>query len=102
MFYNRAVLNMFFVFSRNKLPLENRQNIHNITTSSEYKVTWKDIKYIGERVIAERIPLNWVVWYPNTLMTTNYYLYSVLYFFWHLLPALLLDPILIFLGYGSV
>ncbi|KAJ8982561.1 hypothetical protein NQ317_005032 [Molorchus minor] len=42
-----------------------KRRIYNLTSSSQYKISWSDIIEIGREVINTRMPLNGVAWYPG-------------------------------------
>ena len=49
-------------------------------------------------VINDEIPLEGTVWIPKTILTDNYVLFYILTILLHVLPAMLIDLILICLG----
>lgn len=79
-----------------------QRRIYNLTSSAEYKVSWEQIIEIGREVINKRIPLNWVVWYPGGSMKRNKLLHYLAVLFFHLLPAVILDALLLCMGYKPV
>ncbi|XP_065173081.1 putative fatty acyl-CoA reductase CG5065 [Atheta coriaria] len=78
------------------------RNIYNLTSSAEYKISWEEIIDIGREVIATRIPLNWVVWYPGGSMKKSRLIHNFCVLFFHLIPAVFLDFLLICMGYSPV
>ncbi|XP_025834148.1 putative fatty acyl-CoA reductase CG8306 [Agrilus planipennis] len=63
----------------------------NFTSSSEYQITNQEIIEIGRRVIATRMPLNGVAWYPGGSMKRSRFIHNLCVIFYHYLPAIILD-----------
>ncbi|XP_050315779.1 fatty acyl-CoA reductase 1 [Anthonomus grandis grandis] len=76
--------------------------IYNLTSSAEYKVTMEEIITIGRNIIETRIPLNGVAWYPGGSMKRSKIVHLICFFFFHLVPAVLVDILLTILGYKPV
>jgi fatty acyl-CoA reductase len=72
--------------------------VYHLTSSSEYKVTWKEIIDLG-RKITEKVPLNGVVWYPGGSMKNSKTMHLIAKFFFHTLPAYFLDAIIFMAGH---
>ncbi|KAI4502943.1 hypothetical protein M0802_001987 [Mischocyttarus mexicanus] len=77
------------------------KRIYNITSSSEFKVPWKQVIEIGRRVI-EKVPLNGVVWYPGGSMTKSRLYHNISVFLFHTIPAYFIDTILYLARYEPV
>uniref|UniRef100_A0A1Y1MBE1 Fatty acyl-CoA reductase n=2 Tax=Photinus pyralis TaxID=7054 RepID=A0A1Y1MBE1_PHOPY len=78
--------------------VQKKRRIYNCTSSFEYKVSWQEIIEIGKRIVANRIPLNGVVWYPGGSMKSSrlhHYLCVILF---HYIPAIILDSIIFLSG----
>ncbi|XP_017769188.1 PREDICTED: putative fatty acyl-CoA reductase CG5065 [Nicrophorus vespilloides] len=86
----------------NDYVLYKERNVYNLTSSAEYKITWEEIIDIGRDVINTRVPLNGVVWYPGGSMKKSRIIHNICVLFFHLIPALFLDLILVCLGYKPV
>ncbi|XP_060532693.1 fatty acyl-CoA reductase 1 [Cylas formicarius] len=76
--------------------------VYNLTSSAEYKITMEEIINIGRRVINTRIPLNGVAWYPGGSMKRSKIVHYICFFLFHLVPAVLVDCLLLVLGYKPV
>ncbi|KAJ9578556.1 hypothetical protein L9F63_005285, partial [Diploptera punctata] len=72
--------------------------IYHLTSSSELKVTWAEIIDRGRRLVTEKVPLNGVVWYPGGSMKKSRFVHNLAMFFFHLLPALLIDGLIFLSG----
>ncbi|KAK9738277.1 Male sterility protein [Popillia japonica] len=75
---------------------------YNICSSAEYKIPFEEIIDIGKKVVYERIPFNGVMWYPGGSMTRYRWLHTLRVLFYHYLPAIFIDTLLVCLGYKSV
>jgi hypothetical protein len=62
------------------------------------KITWAEIIERGRRIVTEKVPLNGVVWYPGGSMKKSRLLHNIAMFFFHLLPALFLDGLILLSG----
>lgn len=77
---------------------EHKQRIYHLTSSSELKVTWAELIDRGRRLVTEKVPLNGVVWYPGGSMKKSRLAHNIAMFFFHLLPALLIDGLIFLSG----
>ncbi|KAF7274014.1 hypothetical protein GWI33_013304 [Rhynchophorus ferrugineus] len=96
-FVNAAVLSVYdcIVYKRQRW-------IYNVTSSHLYKITMQEIIDIGRKVINERMPLNGVAWYPGGSMKSSKLLHNICFLLFHIVPAILVDTILVILGYKPV
>ncbi|CAG9767775.1 unnamed protein product [Ceutorhynchus assimilis] len=94
---NASMISLWYYSTQNK-----EKWIYNLTSSAEHKVTMEEIITIGRKVINERIPLNGVAWYPGGSMKRSRIVHLICFFFFHLVPAVLVDALLIILGYKPV
>lgn len=78
------------------------RRIYNLTSSSEYKISWSEIIEIGRTVIETKMPLNNVAWYPGGSMKTSRLLHNICFYLFHMLPAIFVDALLMLLGYKPV
>lgn len=78
------------------------RRVYNLTSSAEYKVSWQEIIEIGRKVINEKIPLNYVAWYPGGSMRNNKFIHLLCFYLFQFIPALFVDALLIILGYKPV
>ncbi|KAL1502675.1 hypothetical protein ABEB36_007788 [Hypothenemus hampei] len=95
---NAVLGSIFFYVSEKK----NDKYIYNLTSSSQYKITMEDIINIGRKVIETRMPLNGVAWYPGGSMKKSRIIHLICFFFFHLIPAVLVDALLLIIGYKPV
>ncbi|XP_057664141.1 putative fatty acyl-CoA reductase CG5065 [Diorhabda carinulata] len=79
-----------------------KRRIYNLTSSSEYKISWSEIIDIGREVIEKKMPLNNVAWYPGGSMKKSRLVHNICFYLFHILPAILVDALLILLGYKPV
>ncbi|XP_069702748.1 fatty acyl-CoA reductase 1-like [Periplaneta americana] len=83
----------------NYIANENHGNrVYHLTSSSEFQITWAEIIDRGRRIVTEKVPLNGVVWYPGGSMKKSKLLHNICVFFFHLLPAILLDTLIFLSG----
>lgn len=75
------------------------RRVYHLTSSSEYKISWSEIIEIGRKVIETKMPLNNVVWYPGGSLKTSKFLHNVCFYLFHIIPAILVDLLLVALGY---
>ncbi|XP_073847023.1 putative fatty acyl-CoA reductase CG8306 [Musca autumnalis] len=76
--------------------------ILHLSSSNEIKVSWKEIIEMGRWVIENRVPLNGAAWYPGGSMKSSIILHWLAMIFFHWLPAILVDFLLICIGYPPV
>ncbi|CAH0548830.1 unnamed protein product [Brassicogethes aeneus] len=79
-----------------------QRKIYHLSSSAEHQVSWDELINIGRDVINNRIPLNGVAWYPGGSMKSSKTLHLICFYLFHILPALLVDALLIVLGYKPV
>ncbi|KAJ8956248.1 hypothetical protein NQ318_014980 [Aromia moschata] len=78
------------------------RRIYNLTSSSQYKISWSDIIEIGREVINTRMPLNGVAWYPGGSMKRSKLYHNICFYLFHIIPAIIVDILLFLLGYKPV
>ncbi|KAM3955181.1 putative fatty acyl-CoA reductase CG5065 [Aphomia sociella] len=81
---------------------ETETNVINFTSSAEIKVTWSEMIEAGREIITKRVPLNGVAWYPGGSMKHSRLLHNICAFFFHWVPAVIVDTLLFCLGYKPV
>ncbi|XP_038219899.1 putative fatty acyl-CoA reductase CG5065 [Zerene cesonia] len=81
---------------------DKKSNVINFTSSAEIKVTWIEMIDAGREIIMNRVPLNGVVWYPGGSMKHSRLYHNICAFFFHWVPAILVDILLFCLGYKPV
>lgn len=77
------------------------KRIYNLTSSSDFKVSWREVIEIGRRVI-EKVPLNGVVWYPGGSMKKSRLYHDISVFLFHTIPAYFIDAILYLARYEPI
>ncbi|XP_018577756.1 putative fatty acyl-CoA reductase CG5065 [Anoplophora glabripennis] len=78
------------------------RRIYNLTSSSQYKLSWSEIIEIGREVINTKMPLNGVAWYPGGSMKKSRLVHNVCFYLFHIVPAIIVDALLLVLGYKPV
>ncbi|XP_059061569.1 fatty acyl-CoA reductase 1 [Achroia grisella] len=81
---------------------DKEKNIVNFTSSAEVKVTWNEMIEAGREIITNRVPLNGVAWYPGGSMKHSRLQHNICAFFFHWVPAVIVDTLLFCLGYKPV
>ncbi|XP_023014773.2 putative fatty acyl-CoA reductase CG5065 [Leptinotarsa decemlineata] len=78
------------------------RRIFNLTSSSEYKISWSEIIDIGRKVIETKMPLNNVAWYPGGSMKKSRLIHNICFYMFQILPAIFVDALLFILGYKPI
>ncbi|XP_060808997.1 putative fatty acyl-CoA reductase CG5065 [Amyelois transitella] len=81
---------------------DKKTNIVNFTSSAEIKVTWSEMIEAGREIIMNRMPLNGVAWYPGGSMKHSRLYHNICAFFFHWVPAVIIDALLFCLGYKPI
>lgn len=68
----------------------NRRVCH-MTSSSEIKISWSEIVELGRRIVENVVPLNGVAWYPGGSLKKNRTYHNICVFWFHWVPAYILD-----------
>ncbi|KAG8232899.1 hypothetical protein J437_LFUL012813 [Ladona fulva] len=82
-------------------PNNPEDRIYNLTSSNEHIVSWEKIIKIG-KAVSKRVPFNGILWYPGGSMKKSKLLHEICVFFFHTIPAYVLDALLVMLGYEPV
>ncbi|XP_071875697.1 putative fatty acyl-CoA reductase CG5065 isoform X3 [Bombus fervidus] len=77
---------------------DHEKRVYNLTSSSEFKVSWAEIIARG-RKITEKVPLNGVVWYPGGSMKKSRLMHNICVLLFHMIPAYLIDGLIFLAGY---
>ncbi|XP_011495910.1 PREDICTED: putative fatty acyl-CoA reductase CG5065 [Ceratosolen solmsi marchali] len=80
---------------------ETEKRVYNLTSSSEFKVSWAEIIERGRR-ITEKVPLNGVVWYPGGSMKKSRLMHNICVIVFHMIPAFIIDAIIFLAGYKPI
>lgn len=78
------------------------RRIYHLVSSAEIKVSWDEIITMGRWIVANKIPLNGVLWYPGGSMKSNRTIHNICSILYHWIPAVLIDILLFCLGYKPV
>lgn len=71
--------------------------MYNGTSSQIARTSHKEMVEIGLKVNKE-IPVEGIIWYPQTFIISNRFLYFLLTLLIHVIPALIIDEILKIMG----
>ncbi|XP_012344100.1 putative fatty acyl-CoA reductase CG5065 isoform X1 [Apis florea] len=80
---------------------DHEKRVYNLTSSSEFKVSWAEIIARG-RKITEKVPLNGVVWYPGGSMKRSRLMHNICVLFFHMIPAYFIDALFFLAGYKPI
>uniref|UniRef100_A0A182HM10 Fatty acyl-CoA reductase n=1 Tax=Anopheles arabiensis TaxID=7173 RepID=A0A182HM10_ANOAR len=81
---------------------DHKRNIYHLVSSAEIKVSWEGIIERGKWIVANKIPLNGVLWYPGGTMKRTRWEHNLAAFFFHWIPAFLIDCLLYCFGYKPI
>jgi fatty acyl-CoA reductase len=76
--------------------------VYNITSSAEHKITFEEMVTMGRETVYKKIPFNGVFWYPGGSMKQSRFLHNLAFFMYQWLPAVIIDVLLVCLGYKPV
>lgn len=74
----------------------------NMTSSTEFKVSWAEIIERGRKIITQKVPLNGVVWYPGGSMKKSRLVHNICILFFHMIPAYIIDALIFLAGYKPI
>jgi fatty acyl-CoA reductase len=78
------------------------RRVYNITSSAEHKITFEEMVTMGRETVYNKIPFNGVFWYPGGSMKQSRFLHNLAFFMYQWLPAVIIDVLLVCLGYKPV
>ncbi|PBC25492.1 Putative fatty acyl-CoA reductase [Apis cerana cerana] len=67
--------------------------VYNATSNQIHRISNKEMIKLGLK-LNEEIPFEGIIWYPQTFITSNRFLYFILTLLIHVLPALIIDKVL--------
>lgn len=73
-----------------------------MVSSAEIKLSWQEIVDLGRWTVKNKLPLNGVFWYPGGSMKSSRLHHNIASLFYHWLPAVLIDLLLLCIGYPPV
>ncbi|EZA59252.1 hypothetical protein DMN91_008153 [Ooceraea biroi] len=68
--------------------------VYNMTQSSVLEITWREVLDRGKEVLHE-YPFEGQIWYPDGNIRSNIYVHNLFVFFFHIIPAYLIDFLMI-------
>lgn len=71
--------------------------VYNLNIGHQQPTTWGEILKVGKEY-ASAHPFAWPLWYPNGDITTNPVAHEIRRICYHLVPAYLIDFLLLLLG----
>ncbi|XP_063620837.1 putative fatty acyl-CoA reductase CG5065 [Cydia splendana] len=71
--------------------------VYNITTGDDRDTTWKQVLDNGKATI-RKYPFEGPLWYPDGNIRHNKFIHSLCVFFYHLVPAYLIDFLMLIFG----
>ncbi|BES94747.1 Male sterility protein [Nesidiocoris tenuis] len=77
---------------------DTEKKVYNLTSNSEWQVTWKQVIDIGRDIITHDIPLNNAVWYPGGSMKTSRLYHQICVILFHWIPAYFIDSLIYLSG----
>ncbi|XP_012281000.1 putative fatty acyl-CoA reductase CG5065 [Orussus abietinus] len=80
---------------------DHEKRVYNLTSSSEFKVSWAEIIERGRR-ITEKVPLNGIVWYPGGSMKKSRLMHNICVLLFHMIPAYLIDALIFLAGHKPI
>lgn len=79
---------------------DKKRNILNFATSNTIgHYSYKEILEMGQKCILEEYPFGSLLWYPRCKLTSSIVLHKLRAFFWHWVPALIIDALLACFGF---
>uniref|UniRef100_A0A182M294 Fatty acyl-CoA reductase n=1 Tax=Anopheles culicifacies TaxID=139723 RepID=A0A182M294_9DIPT len=81
---------------------DHKRNIYHLVSSAEIKVSWEGIIERGKWIVSNKIPLNGVLWYPGGSMKRTRWEHNLSAFFFHWIPAFVIDCLLYCFGYKPI
>lgn len=94
-------VNAILIASWNIMYFKDVQRVYNLTSSSEFKISWAEIIERG-RKITQRVPLNGIVWYPGGSMKKSRLLHNICVLLFHMIPAYLIDALIFLAGHKPI
>uniref|UniRef100_A0A1Q3FZW2 Fatty acyl-CoA reductase n=1 Tax=Culex tarsalis TaxID=7177 RepID=A0A1Q3FZW2_CULTA len=78
------------------------RNIYHLVSSAEIRVSWEGVTQLGKSITHNKVPLNGVAWYPGGTIKKYRWQHNLAAFFYHWIPAVLIDCLLYVLGYKPI
>ena len=74
------------------------KRVYHLTSSSEFKITWAEIIETGRKIVRDEVPFNGAAWYPGGSMKKSRLLHNICVILFHMLPAYLIDALILLSG----
>ncbi|XP_041977375.1 putative fatty acyl-CoA reductase CG5065 [Aricia agestis] len=71
--------------------------VFNLTTGDDRSITWKEVLDVGKATV-RKYPFEGPLWYPDGNIRHNKLIHEICVFFYHILPAYLIDFLLLIFG----
>uniref|UniRef100_A0A0A9WQG7 Fatty acyl-CoA reductase n=1 Tax=Lygus hesperus TaxID=30085 RepID=A0A0A9WQG7_LYGHE len=81
---------------------ETDKKVYNLTSNSEWQVTWQQIIDIGREIISNEVPLNNAVWYPGGSMKSSRLYHQICVILFHMIPAYFIDSLIYLSGHKPI
>lgn len=69
----------------------------NVCCGPVLQTTWGEVLEIGRRAL-HKYPFEWTVWYPDGGVRTSWWEHQLIVFFFQVIPAYLIDVLLLLIG----
>lgn len=92
-------INAIIVIAKNVGSMTERKPeipVYNLTTGDERNATWKQVLDMGKATV-RKYPFEGPLWYPDGNIRHNKFIHSLCVFFYHLVPAYLIDFLMLIL-----
>lgn len=83
---------------KTSLNFNNECSFYNCTDYPSNQITWGELKTHTDKIYKRFVPYEKIIYYPGSFVTSNFYVFSVAFFFTQFLPGLLFDVYLKFSG----
>jgi len=90
-----GILLITWSFLTNLIP---NQKVYHITQSNEKRLTWKQALDVCRDIVEHELPFNRILWYPGGSLKKSRFLHNVALVFTQLLPAIIVDTLLVLIG----
>lgn len=71
--------------------------VYNLTTGDDRNTTWKQVLDYGKATI-RKYPFEGPLWYPDGNIRHNKFIHALCVFFYHIVPAYLIDFLMLIFG----
>ncbi|XP_072944251.1 fatty acyl-CoA reductase 1-like [Epargyreus clarus] len=71
--------------------------VFNLTTGDDRNITWREVLDVGKATV-RKFPFEGPLWYPNGNIRHNKFIHDLCVFFYHIIPAYLIDFLMLIFG----